>query len=394
MRQYNRIMLGKAAVYAETCRKENYIGADFNIYEDLTGSLYDNWRMFNKKFLPIWMNNVPDRSKTSGGLQCGFLWTIAKGLQNGDIVLCPSGKGFYYIGEINGDYYYVPNTNLPHRRPVKWYEKILYRSQMSEKLQNSSGSIGTCCNITKYSEELERLIFNETQPTPQQPTATKQNKPKNYEERDLHKLFCNWLLTKKNIFAKTIYHERSNMSDKAQKWVHPDIVGVEFEEFEKDATLSLLKATEPKETVNLYSFEMKRKIENDGQLKEAYFQALSNSSWANYGYLVVYEINEGMDDEMARLNNAFGIGVIHMEANNCTVLYKAREHKLDFNTIDKLNRISSDFEEFIGNLSKVLNAPKNYAKDARRTFEDCCDKIFNDDSEIEAYCQEKNIPIL
>lgn len=32
------------------------------------------------------------------------------------------------------------------------------------------------------------------------------------------------------------------------------------------------------------------------------FQALSNSSWANYGYLVAFEINEEVMEEMERLN--------------------------------------------------------------------------------------------
>ena len=101
-----------------------------------------------------------------------------------------------------------------------------------------------------------------------------------------------------------------------------------------------------------------------------------------------------MEEEMERLNNAFGIGIIHMEVNNCTILYPAKEHALDFKTIEKLNRINSDFLEYISNLSKVLNAPKNYTKDAKRTFEDCCDPIFTDDGVIEDYCKLHHIPIL
>ena len=79
--------------------------------------------------------------------------------------------------------------------------------------------------------------------------------------------------------------------------------------------MSLLKATEPKESIHIYSYELKRKIESDYQLKQYYFQALSNSSWANYGYLVAFEINEDLDEEMARLNNAFGIGIIQMQVD-------------------------------------------------------------------------------
>ena len=41
-----------------------------------------------------------------------------------------------------------------------------------------------------------------------------------------------------------------------------------------------------------------------------FLPALSNSSWANYGYLVTFEINKDLDEEMKLLNNAFGIGII------------------------------------------------------------------------------------
>ena len=113
MKKYNRVMLGQGSQYAEMCYKEGYIGADFDIHIDLSDSLYENWRDFNKKFIPVWIEKFPTKSKTSAGLACGFLWTIVKGLQIGDIVLSPSGQGFYYIGTICSDYYYVPGTDLP-----------------------------------------------------------------------------------------------------------------------------------------------------------------------------------------------------------------------------------------------------------------------------------------
>ena len=41
-------MLGHQSAYAKVCRQENYIGANFDIDEDLSDFLYDNWRDFNK----------------------------------------------------------------------------------------------------------------------------------------------------------------------------------------------------------------------------------------------------------------------------------------------------------------------------------------------------------
>lgn len=385
-------MLGKGSMFAKMCREEGYIGAEFDIFVDLSDSLYENWREFNEKFIPVWMENVPGKSKTAAGLACGFLWTIVKGLKIGDVVLSPSGEGYYYVGTISSDYYYVPNTELPHRRKVEWMTNVVERKSMSQKLKNSSGSVGTCCDLTSYADEIEALIAGNTYIEPAATTSTQNGQPKAFDERSLHKLFCSFLRTR-NIYAKTIYHEKSSTRvDSAQKWVHPDIVGVQFEEFKNDATLSLLKATEPKETVHLYSYEMKRKIDSDYTLKQCYFQALSNSSWANFGYLVAFEINEDLEEEMERLNNAFGIGIILMQANDSKILYPAKEKALDYNTIEKLNNLNPDFCSFITKLSKVMNASKDYTADARNSFEKICDKIFESDEELEAYCKEHTIP--
>lgn len=394
MKKYNRVMLGRGSMFAKMCREGGYIGADFDIPMDLSDSLYENWRDFNAKFIPIWMENVPGKSKTSAGLACGFLWTIIKGLKIDDIVLCPSGEGFYYVGTIASDYYYVPNTELQHRRKVIWMDKVIMRKDMSKELQHSSGSIGTCCDITSYAAEIEALLSKEPGSVfVKYKDASKDTVPaKSFDERSLHKLFCSFLRTR-NIYAKTIFHEKSSSRvDSAQKWVHPDIVGVQFEEFKNDATLSLLKAAEPKESVHIYSYEMKKKIDTDYTLKQCYFQALSNSSWANFGYLVAFEINEDLDEEMERLNNAFGIGIILMQANDSKILYQAREKSLDYNTIEKLNNLNPDFCSFIEKLSKVMNASKDYTADARNSFEKICDKIFETDEELENYCKEHNIP--
>jgi restriction system protein len=145
-------------LFADECFKGNFIGADFDINQDLTNQLPDNWRDFNHKFIPIWLIPRPEKSKVSAGLACGALWTISKGITIGDIVICPNGAGSYYVGEVSSNYFYQPGTNLPHKRSVKWYEAIIDRSRMSEALRNSTGSIGTVSEITKYAEEIETLI--------------------------------------------------------------------------------------------------------------------------------------------------------------------------------------------------------------------------------------------
>ncbi len=164
MKSYYRIMLGRKSIYAKECFAGNFIGAHLSISENLTGKLPEEWREFNRKFIPVFLTAHPDKSRISAGLACGYLWTIAKGIKTGDIVVCPDGEGQYRFGEVIGDYVYQAGSEIPHRRPVRWLNLVVDRANMSEALQNSTGAIGTVSEITQYSEELQKLIGSSAGP--------------------------------------------------------------------------------------------------------------------------------------------------------------------------------------------------------------------------------------
>ena len=164
MKSYYRIMLGKKSIYAQKAHEGNFIGADFDLDIDLSNRLPDNWREFNKQFIPRYLEKHPDKPKVAAGLACGFLYTIARGIIIGDIILSPDGKGSYYVGEVTSDYLYKRGEFLPHRRNVRWFSRLIDRSQMSEALQNSTGSIGTVSNISRYAGEVEQLIAGDRPP--------------------------------------------------------------------------------------------------------------------------------------------------------------------------------------------------------------------------------------
>ena len=151
-------MLGRKSIHAESCFNGGFVGTDFDVHHDLSGRLPDNWRDFNKEFIPIYLESNPDKSKITAGLACGAIWTVSKGMDQGDIVLCPDGAGQYRVGEISGVYNYANGEILPHRRSVRWLDLTIERAAMSEKLQNSCGSIGTISNVSKYSAEVERFL--------------------------------------------------------------------------------------------------------------------------------------------------------------------------------------------------------------------------------------------
>ena len=164
MKNYIRIILGAKSIFAKECYEGNFIGADYGIEQDLTYELPENWRDFNAKFREIWLKKHPGKSKVAAGLACGMLWTVCKGINMGDIVICPDGLGKYYVGEVTSQYHYHPGANLPHQRSVKWYPEQIDRAAMSQELKNSTGSTGTTAYITSYANEIESLIGNNKPP--------------------------------------------------------------------------------------------------------------------------------------------------------------------------------------------------------------------------------------
>jgi len=158
MKSYYRVLLGRQHIHAATCFAGGFIGVDDDFQRDLGPLLTDDWREFNSAMIPSFLERYPEKSRISAGLACGVDWTVCKGILKGDIVLCPDGVGSYRIGEVTSDYIYAPGDIFSHRRQVHWHDISVERSNMSDALKGSTGSIGTVSNVTKHREEIERLI--------------------------------------------------------------------------------------------------------------------------------------------------------------------------------------------------------------------------------------------
>ncbi|WP_299878079.1 endonuclease NucS domain-containing protein [uncultured Cocleimonas sp.] len=158
-------MSGAKSAYFNDCYEHGFIGGDWGIHQDLSNDLTEAWQDFNKKFIPVFLEAHPEKSKIAAGLACGMLHTICKGMNVGDIILTPNGSGQYFVGELISEYYYEEGQILPHRRRVKWYKNSISREEMSEQLKNSAGSIGTVSNLSKYVEEIESLLSGKRPPS-------------------------------------------------------------------------------------------------------------------------------------------------------------------------------------------------------------------------------------
>ena len=243
--------------------------------------------------------------------------------------------------------------------------------------------------LAKYENEID---FTNNQ----NDEKTKTIKIKNaYNERDLHKLISTYL-NSKDIKTKTIFHEKSTKDDNAQIWTHPDMVGIKVVNYKNSTCKNFAKSVNSYEFFEISSYEVKKEIKSDTELKQFFFQAVSNSSWANYGYLVAFNINGNLFDEIKRLSQTFGIGVILLAANpfESKTISDAKKSDLDFKMIDKLCSNNIDFQSFIENVDKLISADEKYFSSVEKELTSYCDKYFglDENTKIADYCKEKNIP--
>ncbi len=180
-------------------------------------------------------------------------------------------------------------------------------------------------------------------------------------ERDLHPFLTYMAFYNENLkcYTKTIFHEESVKSPKGMdKWLYPDMVGVRFlhAEWSNENLIAFSKKFDTL-PIKLVSFELKKEI-SVHNCRECYFQAISNSSWANEGYLVGHHIdthNPKLMDLLKRLHASFGIGVIDLrtDEDKSAILLNAKyKEKIDYTVALEL---SDKNEKFSGFLKSVVD---------------------------------------
>ena len=183
-------------------------------------------------------------------------------------------------------------------------------------------------------------------------TKRKNNQP----EHELYPLLAKYCQT---IGINTLrINEKGSKKDKGHnfnQWLHPDIVGFEdlTKEFDEELTECLIEHSAERSC--LYSFEVKDGIIKSHELREYFFQTVSNSSWANYSYLVAEGLGGDLvEKELQLLCASFKIGFIQLdkkEINESKIIIQAPKTELDWNMINRIAKENPDFRKYIKNIT-------------------------------------------
>ncbi|MBR8466138.1 HrgA protein [Campylobacter sp. faydin G-140] len=276
----------------------------------------------------------------------------------------------------------VEQLNLKGKTPWQTFSAYIYID-----LKNNPNSI-----FEKVSQKPILIkLKNQNSKEPRQ-EAIQELKDDKFIERDLHPLLVKFIYSNENFNAraKTIFHENSKKQQKGHdRWLYPDIVGVSFEAENYEKVMLGFISKFNQIPIKLFSFEMKKFL-SVGNFREYYFQAVSNSSWANEGYLVALNIDES-DTELIeliqKLNLSFGIGVISLDSENIAqskVIAPAKfKDALDMNIMNELTQKNKNFNSF-------LKTIKDFESENQVRFEHEFDEILDHDK-FEKYLKEKGI---
>lgn len=201
--------------------------------------------------------------------------------------------------------------------------------------------------------------------------ADKQQEEKQAQltEYDLYPLLIGYLASELKLYSMRIDEKRSSnrYGLNANKWLHPDIVAMEpiAESWDQLVRTCVLKGDG--QSVRLWSFEVKRGLTR-ANVREYFFQAVSNSTWANEGYLVCTSIaGDGAEDELRMLSALHGIGVIVLNTKDLSeseILIPARAKlDIDWQTVNRLVVENGDMKEFVDLVSNYYETGRLRAKD-------------------------------
>ena len=174
-----------------------------------------------------------------------------------------------------------------------------------------------------------------------------------YSERSLYPILSQYLESELKVYGKRIDERRSSNTRGrgGNHWLYPDLVGMEDLSKDWNSEIKQIVKQYADHKTKLWSFEIK-KLVNLSNIREVFFQAVSNSSWANYGYLVAAEfVGDKTLQELRMLASLHGIGVIKLDIENPTesqILIPAKEKQnVDWDTANRIAQQNKDFRDYI-----------------------------------------------
>lgn len=151
-----KVMAGSQSSLADVCFSEGFIGVDYGITADLTGSLSEGEEAFRAHWRQHLLELAPEKGLQSAGVRAGQVWLLSAAVAIGDLVVTPAGSPHAFrVGKVTSDYWHSAGGPLPHRRSVDWAAQTFDAAVLSAPLPRFGASI---CAIDGHLDDLQRIV--------------------------------------------------------------------------------------------------------------------------------------------------------------------------------------------------------------------------------------------
>lgn len=196
---------------------------------------------------------------------------------------------------------------------------------------------------------------------------------KSYSEHDLYPILIEYLKVELELFCLRIDERRSKnqRGSGGNQWLHPDIVAMEPVDKEWNELVRTCVQQGGGQSVRLWSFEVKKAL-TSSNIRKSFFQAVSNSSWANEGYLVATSLSSSrVEQELRMLSALHGIGFILLNPENPSeseILLPARARTdVDWQSVNRILIENEDFKDYIDLVSTYYQTGRIRNRDWNKT---------------------------
>jgi hypothetical protein len=190
-----------------------------------------------------------------------------------------------------------------------------------------------------------------------------------FSEHNLYPILIDYLKTELNLYCQRIDEKRSKNSrgSGGNQWLHPDIVAMQPVDKEWNELIRSCVKQGAGQSVRLWSFEVKKEL-TGSNARKSFFQAVSNSSWANEGYLVATSISDSsVEQELRMLSALHGIGVILLNPENPSesemMLPAKSRAEVDWQSVNRILVENADFKDYIELVSTYYQTGRVRSRD-------------------------------
>lgn len=289
-----------------------------------------------------------------------------------------------------------PNRTFTAREMAVFFIKC-YPSEIAEKQKNPryknseelitqlAAEIGgertqaaknKCANVTTQDKPRPRLYYwsetpviqhelidsNDGEEQDNQPhlnQSTEKSLSTNLSEHELYPLLIEYLAEDMGLFCRRIDERKSRNTQGAggNHWLHPDIVALETLDKNWSSVVRDCVRHSNDAFVRLWSFEVKKDL-NKSNVRKSFFQAVSNSSWSNYAYLVATGLDSAVESELQMLAGLHGVGVLILNTQSLfdsQILIPARERTtIDWLSVNRIAEENKDFDSFVEQVGNYI----------------------------------------